>query len=125
VQPPSDLRLWLAASTSLHQWVSPQRDGYGVDFDLRHGGWQQRGRGLWSHEPELIEVPRIVISAPPFVLVLADMSHEVGLFDTGPWLAEAAGSRRAVPLLLPTVKVGRRADPTIRYDDIVVRQLQI
>jgi hypothetical protein len=99
--------------------------GFGVNFDLRHEGWKRREGGLWSLEPELIELPRAVISTPPFVLVLADSAHEVDLFDTGPWLTEAAEKRRAVPLVFPTVEVRRRPDHTVRYQDIVVRQLQI
>jgi len=125
VQPPRDLRLLLAATTSLEMWASRQRDGYGVAFDLRHGGWQHRESGLWSLEPELLELPRVVISTPPFVLVLADSARDVPLFDTAPWLTEAAGNRRAVPLLLPTVEMRRSPGHTVGYADIVVLQLQI
>lgn len=125
IEPPEDLRLWIAATASLHQWTSRQRGGYGINLDLRHGGWQQHGSGLWAVEPELVEMPRAVISAPPFVLVLSNSAHEVGLFDTSPWLTEDARNRRPVSLLLPTVDVRRRRDYTVRYEDIVVRQLQI
>lgn len=125
VEPPRDLRLWLAATTSIAMWAVRQRGGFGVNFDLRHEGWQQHESGIWSLEPELIELPRAVISTPQFVVVLADATKELPLFDTGPWLTEAAGSRRVVPLLLPTVEVQRRPDYTVRYDDIVVREPQI
>jgi hypothetical protein len=56
--------------------------------------------GLWSLEPELVELPRAVISTPPFVLVLTDAAHDLAPLDTGTWLPEVAGRRRAVPLLL-------------------------
>jgi hypothetical protein len=125
IDPPDDLRLWMAATASRHQWTSRQRDGYGVNLDLRHDGWQQHVSGLWSIEPELIEMPRLVISAPPFVLVFADSAHEIGLLDTGPWLSENARNRRSVSLLLSTVEVRRRPDYTVRYEDIVARELQI
>ena len=51
----------------------------------------------------------------------------IELPHTRPWLTEAARNepRRAVSLLLPTVGVQRRPDYTVRYEDIVVRQLQI
>jgi len=120
-----DLRLWLAATASLEMWASRMRDGYVVTVDVRRGPWQQRETGLWSLEPELVELPRAVISTPPFVVVLADSAHEVPLFDTGLWLAEAAGNRRAVPLLLPTVEVRRRPDHVVRYDDIAVLEPQL
>jgi hypothetical protein len=125
VQPPTDLRLLLAATTSLEMWAVRQRGGHGVDFDLRYGGWQQHRSGLWSLEPELIELPRSVISTPPFVLVLADAAHDLPLIDTGPWLTERAGHRRTVQLVLPTVEVRRRPDHTVRYDDIVVLETRI
>jgi hypothetical protein len=68
---------------------------------------------------------RAVISTPPFIILLADAARDVPLFDTGPWLTEAAGSRRPVPVLLPTVEVHRRVEQPVRYDDIVVLELQI
>jgi hypothetical protein len=123
VEPPRDLRLWLAATTSLEMRASRMRDGYVVTMDVRNGPWRQRESGLWSLEPELVELPRAVISTPPFIVVLADSAHEAPLFDTAPWLAETAGNRRAVPLLVPTVEVRRRPDHVVRYDDIAVLQL--
>jgi hypothetical protein len=78
------------------------------------------GFGRWSQS--LVELPRAVISTPPFVLVLTDAAHDLALLDTGTWLPEVAGRRRAVPLLLPTVEVRRGPDYVVRYDDIAVLQ---
>jgi hypothetical protein len=124
-QPPSDLRFWLAATMSLDMWTVRARDGYVVTTDLTAAGWQQRESGLWSQEPELTDLPRTVISTPPFVLVLADAARDLPLFDTGPWLTEAARSRRPVPLLLPTVEVHQRPAHVVRFEDIVLLELQI
>jgi hypothetical protein len=54
--PPSDLRLWIAATMSLDMWTLRVRDGYAVTTDLTQGGSQQRESGLWSQEPELIDL---------------------------------------------------------------------
>ena len=62
--------------------------------------------------PEILAVPQVAVSAPPFVALLAraDDVPQAPYLDTGPWLAESVGTRRRVSVKLPVVKPFGDAD---------------
>lgn len=121
--PPKDICLLLGVTTSLRIWVSAQRDSYNVTTTLGGDGFSQHRSGIWAPTPEVVEQPRVVVSAPPFIAVLAsgDNAQQLPLTDVGVWLRESTGLRRQVDLSLPFVHVRRQDVPTpIAYSDIVV-----
>lgn len=121
--PPEGICLLLGLTTSLRIWVSAQRGSYNVTTMLGGDGFSQHRSGLWAPMPEVDEQPRVVVSAPPFVAVLAnvDNAQQLPLTDVGGWLRDGTGVRRQVVLSVPFVHV-RRQDvlAPIACADIVV-----
>ena len=119
INPPRDLRLLVVVTTSRDMWLSLQLRGFVVKTTISKGGWHQHQTGLWTPLPELVELPLIVIAAPPFVGVLVDADRELLLVDTGPWLSETSGRQRTLALHLPTVEVRKNSAGVVSYEDIV------
>lgn len=96
--PPRGLRLLLAATPS--PWIAAVKP--------RRALWTGHG---W--DPELANQPRVAVSAPPFVVLLAVDGTEPapGFFDTAAWLADHAGTRRPLTLKLLLVE-------TLTDDDV-------
>ena len=94
---PDGLRLLLTASTS--PWIAATKP-------MRT---QWTGRG-W--DPEAASQPRVVVSAPPFFVHLAvdGTDPAPGSFDTAEWLADRAGTRRALDVELLIVDALSDAD---------------
>ena len=121
VEPPDDLRLLLGVTLGLGGWLSATRPGSAI-------GRTMLGRSpLWTPPTpatEITALPRAVVVAPPFVVAFGspDDNDGLGLFNPASWLRDAAGQRREVALLLPTVEVQKDANvrPWTSYSDIVV-----
>lgn len=107
VEPPSDKKLLIGATTSLGIWVSGQVGGHVFRTSTR-------GRipsyktvsGIRVVGTEEVDAPEVAISSPPFVALLADPNDDplVRYTDTAEWLREDARVRRDVDLLLPVVR---------------------
>lgn len=95
---PRGLRLLLAATPSL--WIAAVKP---VRAQWTGHGW----------DPETANQPRVAISAPPFVVVLAvdGTDPAPGFFDATAWLTEPAGERRPLTLDVPLVE-------TLTDDDV-------
>jgi hypothetical protein len=88
VEPPPNRRMLLAATPDLRIWMVRRR--HDVPLGLT---------------PLPAAVPLVAIASPPFVVVLADPSYELGndYLDTSAWLRERAGERRAWQVRMPVV----------------------
>lgn len=89
--PPRGLRLLLTATTS--PWIAAI----------------QPNRARWTGQEwdaDAANMPRVAVSAPPFQVCLAADGTDpaAGSFDTGAWLADRAGLRRALDLELLIVE---------------------
>lgn len=123
-QPPPDLRLLIALSADLSIWLTSQRTVLGVDAGGTDDGWWRRGSGLWAPQPQPMEMPYVVVAAPPFNVVLADRSHDHGLphFNASAWLEERAFCHRNVVASLPVVQVTDVGIPRpVTYERFVPR----
>ena len=98
VEPPSDKKLLIGATTSLGIWVSVVG-------------------------PEEVDAPEVAVSSPPFVALLADASDDprVRYTDTAEWLREDAHARREVNLFLPVVRGLESLDQLtlVTYEELV------
>lgn len=85
--PPNGIRLLLTASTS--PWIAATKP---VRAHWKGQGW----------DPVAANAPRVAVSAPPFFVYLAADGTDPapGSLDTGEWLRERAGTRRALDLEL-------------------------
>ena len=106
VEPPSDKKLLIGATTSLGIWVSGQVGGHA--FRTPVGGRvpsYKTASGIRVVGPEEVDAPEVAVSSPPFVALLADASDDplVRYTDTEEWLREDARARREVNLFLPVV----------------------
>ena len=122
VDPPSDIRLLIGVTTSLRMWLTNQDGAVRIEGAPASDGWYRHGSGLWATSPELLDVPLVVVAAPPFNVVLASstQAHRLPHLDTGPWLRDAAENRRSTRLDLPMVTVlGEGAPGVISYEQIV------
>jgi hypothetical protein len=108
VDPPSDKKLLIGATTSLGIWVSGQVGGHA--FRTPTGGrvpTYKTASGIRVIGPEEVDAPEVAISSPPFVALLAEASDDpkVRYTDTADWLREdARARRREVNLFLPVVR---------------------
>jgi len=116
VEPPPGLRVVLGATTDLRLWLMEQRDGKAVRTVAGRGAWRETPAGIWTAEPEDVPLPRVAISSPPLVALLADRSHDPQprYFDTSDWLNETTGERRPIAVLLPIVRAFD-ADETVPF----------
>jgi hypothetical protein len=122
--PPADLALLIALSGDLNMWLTSQRRVAGVDVGGSSDGWWRWGNGLWAPQPQPIEMPYVVVAAPPFNIVLAPRAHEHGLphFDLTSWLLEPAGQSRDVVISLPVVQItGLESPRPVTYDRFLPR----
>lgn len=107
VTAPTDHRMLLGATTDLRICMAMQRGGVVVQTHVgAHTGWHKSSTGLLVPGPELLPVPRIAISAPPFVALLAHANDDTQAryFDTGDWLEENVGARRTITAVVPAVR---------------------
>lgn len=122
VDPPADLRLVLGTTTSLGIWVSGQVGGYAVRTAIGRISGHTTRSGINVPGAEIVDVPRVAISSPPFVVLLAGVNHELHApyFDTAEWLRDRAGARRDVSLLLPVVRSleGLRDLALVTYEEL-------
>jgi hypothetical protein len=122
VRSPDDLRLLVAATSSLRIWVCGQDGGFAVRGRLDGRDGHESPSGLWAPGPEMVAVPRIAVSSPPFVVLLADSGDDVraNYFDTREWLEEDARSVRPVSLLLPMVRAFDADGPVtlVTYEEL-------
>ncbi len=104
--PPRGLRLLLAATTS--PWIAA--------VEPIRAQWAGHG---W--DSEAANQPRVAISAPPFVAMLAadDTDPAPGSFDTCVWLADRAGARR--PLTLELLIVETLTDQDVERMEALAR----
>lgn len=124
VPPPAERRLLIAATPDLGIWVVSQREVVAIASDLVGDGWHRQTTGLWAPGPEIIPALPVVVSAPPFIVVLADADQPTPFphFDAGEWLTEPAGQRREIAFRLPMVRVSDGALPRpITHHDIFQR----
>jgi hypothetical protein len=124
VSQPKDIKLLLAATTSLRIWVSGQVGGYAVRTPVGPDRGYTTADGIWAPGNEMVGVPRVAISSPPFVVLLAEDGHDRGgvpYFDTAEWVADRAGDRRDVSMYLPVVR-GFEADgpvTLVTYEQLI------
>jgi hypothetical protein len=121
IAPPSDLQLLLGVTLKRRaRLFAPPPGGVEVRTVL------PRASPLWvppaSAQPEITPLPLAVIQALPFVVIFATPGdrHKLAMFDAGQWLTEAAGQRRPVAIMLPTVDVHDDGVRPIAYSDIRV-----
>jgi hypothetical protein len=77
VEPPSDKKLLIGATTSLGIWVSGQVGGHA--FRTPVGGRvpsYKTASGIRVVGPEEVDAPEVAVSSPPFVALLADASDD-------------------------------------------------
>jgi hypothetical protein len=107
IEPSTDKKLMIGATTSLGIWVSGQVGGHA--FRTPVGGRipsYKTASGIRVVGPEEVDAPEVAISSPPFVALLADPNDDplVRYTDTAEWLREDARDRREVHLFLPVVR---------------------
>jgi hypothetical protein len=124
VEPPTDKKLLIGATTSLGIWVSGQVGGHA--FRTPVGGRvpsYKTASGIRVVGPEEVDAPEVAVSSPPFVALLADASDDprVRYTDTAEWLREDAHARREVNLFLPVVRGLESLDQLtlVTYEELV------
>lgn len=122
VEPPAELRVLVGATTDLRLWLVGQRDGVAMQSAVGGGGWRETSRGLLTTLPEDVPLPRVAISAPPLVVLLAEAGHDprVPYFDASAWLLDPAGQRRSAAMLLPVVRPFDAEEPVtlVTYEQL-------
>jgi hypothetical protein len=123
VEPPSDVRLVIGATTSLGIWVSGQVGGHAFRTPVGRNHSYTTTSGIRVAGTEEVDAPEVAISSPPFVVLLSDVRDEmrVAYSDTADWLREDAGDRRDVNLLLPVVRGLEKLDELalVTYEELM------
>jgi hypothetical protein len=123
VEPPSDRKLLIGATTSLGIWVSGQVGGHAFRTPLGRFASYTTASGIRVAGTEEVDAPEVAISSPPFIVLLAEAGDEtrVRYSDTGEWLREDARDRRDVSLLLPVVRGLEKLDELalVTYEELI------
>lgn len=123
VEPPSDRKLLIGATTSLGIWVSGQVGGHAFRTAVGRIPSYKTVSGIRVASTEEVDAPEVAISSPPFVVLLAEAGDktQVRYTDTGEWLREDARDRRDVTLLLPVVRGLEKLDELalVTYEELV------
>ncbi len=123
VEPPSDLKLVIGATTSLGIWVSGQVGGHAFRTPVDRNRGYATASGIRVAGTEEVDAPEVAISSPPFVELLAEVGDEmrVPYTDTADWLREGAGDRREANLLLPVIRGLEKLDELalVTYEELV------